>query len=91
MQFDNKIMYSIAENWMSAFLLLKNMHHYQTGPIKNIHFLKDNIFYSYYDPYIHTLDHIKEYFNEDLFNNMIDYCNNIKSTIIDAKEKENID
>ena len=88
-QFDNKIMYSIAENWMSAFLLLKNMHHYQTGPIKNIHFLKNNISYSYYDPYIHSLDHIKKYFNEDLFNNMIDYCNNIKSTIIDVKEKEN--
>ena len=91
MKFDNKIMYSIAENWMSSFLLLKNMHHYQIGPIKNIHFLKDNISYSYYDPYIYSLDHIKEYFNEDLFNNMIDYCNNIKSTIIDVKEKENID
>ena len=91
MQFDNKIMYSIAENWMSSFLLLKNMHHYQIGPIKNMHFLKNNIFYSYYDPYIYSLDHIKEYFNEDLFNNMINYCNNIKSTIVDVKEKENTD
>lgn len=88
-KFDNIILYSIAENWMSFFLLLKNMHHYQISPIKNIHFNNKNISYSYYDPYIHSLDYIKEYFNEDLFNDMINYCNNIKSTIIDVKEKEN--
>ena len=85
---DNNIIYSIAENWQNFFLTIKNMYNYQISPIKNIHITNGNIFYSSHDPYMHTLDNIKSYFDESLFNDMIDYCNNIQSTIIDAKEEE---